>query len=151
LRVTTAGESHGPGLTATLLGLPAGLRVDAALLARDLARRQHGFGRGRRMQIEADAAEIRGGVRGGVTLGSPLALWIANLDYANWEKVMGARAGDVDPRPAERRRPASRGDGDRPPRAGRPRLAHALGREARRPRGAGRDVGAGGQGRGDRR
>ncbi|HVR10582.1 MAG TPA: chorismate synthase [Thermoanaerobaculia bacterium] len=104
LHLTTAGESHGPGLTATLLGLPAGLRVDAALLARDLARRQHGFGRGRRMQIEADAAEIRGGVRGGVTLGSPLALWIANRDYANWEKVMGPGAGDVDPRLAELRR-----------------------------------------------
>jgi chorismate synthase len=104
LRLTTGGESHGPGLTATLLGLPAGLGVDAALLARDLARRQHGFGRGRRMQIEADTAEIRGGVRGGVTLGSPLVLWIANRDYANWEKVMGPGAGDVDPRLAEMRR-----------------------------------------------
>jgi chorismate synthase len=104
LRLTTAGESHGPGLTATLQGLPAGLRVDVALLARDLARRQHGFGRGRRMQIEADAAEIRGGVRGGVTLGSPLALWIANRDYANWQKVMGPGAEDVDPRLAELRR-----------------------------------------------
>jgi chorismate synthase len=104
LRLTTAGESHGPGLTATLLGLPAGLRVDAALVARDLARRQHGFGRGRRMQIEADAAEIRGGVRGGVTLGSPVVLWIANLDYANWQKVMGPAAEDVDPRLAELRR-----------------------------------------------
>jgi chorismate synthase len=104
LRLTTAGESHGPGLTATLLGLPAGLRVDVALMARDLARRQHGFGRGRRMQIEADAAEIRGGVRGGVTLGSPLVLWIANRDYANWEKVMGPAAEDLDPRLVELRR-----------------------------------------------
>jgi chorismate synthase len=104
LRLTTAGESHGPGLTATLLGLPAGLRVDVALLARDLARRQHGFGRGRRMQIEADAAEIRGGVRGGVTLGSPVVLWIANRDYANWQKVMGPAVEDVDPRLAELRR-----------------------------------------------
>src|ERR1700687_2903565 len=104
LRLTTAGESHGPGLTATLLGMPAGLRVDVALLARDLARRQHGFGRGRRMQIEADAAEIRGGVRGGVTLGSPLVLWIANRDYANWEKVMGPAAEDLDPRLTELRR-----------------------------------------------
>ena len=102
LRLTTAGESHGPGLTATLLGLPAGLLVDTALLARDLARRQHGFGRGRRMQIEADAAEIRGGVRGGVTLGSPVVLWIANRDYANWEKVMGSE--EVDPHLAELRR-----------------------------------------------
>jgi chorismate synthase len=104
LRLTTAGESHGPGLTATLLGLPAGLTVDFALLARDLARRQHGFGRGRRMQIEADAAEIRGGVRGGVTLGSPLALWIANRDHANWAKVMAATAEELDPHLAELRR-----------------------------------------------
>ncbi|HLX09817.1 MAG TPA: chorismate synthase [Thermoanaerobaculia bacterium] len=104
LRLTTGGESHGPGHTATLLGLPAGLAVDAALLARDLARRQHGFGRGRRMQIETDAAEIRGGVRGGVTLGSPLVLWIANRDYANWEKVMGPGGGDLDPRLVELRR-----------------------------------------------
>ena len=104
LRLTTAGESHGPGLTATLLGLPAGLAVDLSLLARDLARRQHGFGRGRRMQIEADTAEVRGGVRGGVTLGSPVALWIANRDYANWQAVMGPGAADLDPRLAELRR-----------------------------------------------
>src|SRR5258708_9550263 len=104
LRLTTGGESHGPGLTATLLGLPAGLVVDLALLARDLARRQHGVGRGRRMQIESDAAEIRGGVRGGVTLGSPLVLWIANRDYANWEKVMAPDAAAIDPRAAELRR-----------------------------------------------
>ena len=102
LRLTTGGESHGPGLTATLLGLPAGLDVDLALLARDLARRQHGFGRGRRMQIERDAAEIHGGVRGGVTLGSPLVLWIANRDYASWQAAMGAAA--VDPQKAEARR-----------------------------------------------
>jgi chorismate synthase len=104
LRLTTGGESHGPGLTATLLGLPAGLAVDFALLARDLARRQHGVGRGRRMQIESDAAEIRGGVRGGVTLGSPLVLWIANRDYANWERVMAPLPGAIDPQLAERRR-----------------------------------------------
>jgi chorismate synthase len=104
LRLITAGESHGPGLTATLLGLPAGLTVDLALLARDLGRRQHGFGRGRRMQIEADAAEIRGGVRGGVTLGSPLVLWIANRDHANWTKVMSPAAADLDPRQVELRR-----------------------------------------------
>jgi chorismate synthase len=102
LLLTTAGESHGPGLTAILRGLPAGLRVDFELIARDLRRRQHGHGRGRRMQIEQDAAEVRGGVRGGETLGSPVALWIANRDYANWEKVMGAEA--VDPRAAEQRR-----------------------------------------------
>jgi chorismate synthase len=104
LRLTTAGESHGPGLTTTLLGLPAGLTVDFALLARDLERRQHGFGRGRRMQIEADVAEVRGGVRGGVTLGSPLVLWIANRDFANWAKVMAPTAEDLDPHLAELRR-----------------------------------------------
>jgi chorismate synthase len=102
LHLTTGGESHGPGLTAILTGLPAGLRVDFDLLASDLARRQHGFGRGRRMQIEKDAAEVRGGVRGGETLGSPLVLWIANRDYANWEKVMGPE--EVDPHLAETRR-----------------------------------------------
>ena len=102
LRLTTGGESHGPGLTATLLGLPAGLAVDFDLLARDLARRQHGFGRGRRMQIERDAADVRGGVRGGFTLGSPVVLWIPNSDYASWEQVMGPR--EVDARLAEGRR-----------------------------------------------
>ena len=102
LRLITGGESHGPGLTALLTGLPAGLRVDFDLLARDLARRQHGFGRGRRMQIEKDTAEVRGGVRESETLGSPLVLWIANRDYANWEKVMGPV--EIDPRMAEIRR-----------------------------------------------
>ncbi|HEY4564094.1 MAG TPA: chorismate synthase [Thermoanaerobaculia bacterium] len=102
LQLTTGGESHGPGLTALLTGLPAGLRVDLGLLAHDLARRQHGHGRGRRMQIEKDTAEIRAGVRGGETLGSPIALWIANRDYANWEKVMGPE--EIDPHMAEVRR-----------------------------------------------
>jgi chorismate synthase len=102
LRLVTGGESHGPGLTAVLLGLPAGLRVDFALLARDLARRQHGAGRGRRMQIEQDRAAVRGGVRGGETLGSPLVLWIANRDHAAWDQVMAAEA--ADPRAAELRR-----------------------------------------------
>lgn len=102
LRLTTGGESHGPGLTALLTGLPAGLRVDLDLLARDLARRQHGHGRGRRMEIEKDTAEIRGGVRGGETLGSPVVLWIANRDYANWETVMGPER--TDPHMTEKRR-----------------------------------------------
>lgn len=102
LQLITGGESHGPGLTAILTGLPAGLRVDPGVLARDLARRQHGFGRGRRMQIEKDTAEIRGGVRGGETLGSPVVLWIANRDYVSWEGVMGPET--VDPRLAELRR-----------------------------------------------
>src|SRR4029453_4358574 len=82
LRLTTGGESHGPGLTAILTGMPAGLRVDFEVLARDLARRQHGFGRGRRSQNEKDPHEGRGGVGGGEPLGSPIVLWIANRDYA---------------------------------------------------------------------
>ncbi len=102
LRLTTAGESHGPGLTAILQGFPAGLRVDLAVLAGDLARRQHGYGRGRRMQIERDTVEIQGGVRGGETLGSPVALWIANRDYANWTGVMHAQT--LDPAKTEARR-----------------------------------------------
>ncbi|HEV2063028.1 MAG TPA: chorismate synthase [Thermoanaerobaculia bacterium] len=89
LRLFTAGESHGPRLTAILEGMPAGLRIDPGVLRRDLARRQHGHGRGGRMKIETDEAAFEGGVRGGVTLGSPIAIGIANRDYANWEKVMG--------------------------------------------------------------
>jgi len=102
--MTTAGESHGPGLTAILEGLPAGLSVDLELLARDLRRRQHGHGRGRRMQIEQDRAEIRGGVRNGETLGSPLALWIENRDWPNWQRAMSADPAAFDPAFAELRR-----------------------------------------------
>ncbi len=102
LSLTTAGESHGPGLTAILTGLPAGLPIDFDLLARDLARRQHGFGRGRRMAIEHDRAELRAGVRGGETIGGPVALWIENRDWVNWQQVMGIEA--VDPHRAELRR-----------------------------------------------
>lgn len=104
LTLTTAGESHGPGLTVLLTGLPAGLRVDFALLDREMARRQHGFGRGRRMVIENDRAEVRGGVRGGETIGSPLALWIENRDWANWRQVMGIAEADLDPPRVEQRR-----------------------------------------------
>jgi chorismate synthase len=85
-----------------LLGMPAGLRVDLAVVDDDLRRRQHGYGRGRRMQIEQDTVEVRGGVRGGETLGSPIALWIGNRDYASWEKVMHPET--VDERLAEVRR-----------------------------------------------
>ena len=104
LALTTAGESHGPGLTAILSGVPAGLAVDTALLARDLARRQHGYGRGRRMQIEHDVAQIRAGVRAGETLGSPIALWIENRDAANWLRAMSADPAEIDPAFAELRR-----------------------------------------------
>lgn len=95
LRLTTAGESHGPRLTAILEGIPAGLTIDPAVVARDLARRQHGYGRGGRMKIEKDEATFEGGVRGGRTLGSPIAIGVANRDFANWETVMGPLATDA--------------------------------------------------------
>jgi len=88
LRLTTAGESHGPRLTAILEGIPAGLRVDPDFIGAELARRQHGYGRGGRMRIEKDEAVFEGGVRGGRTLGSPIAIGIANRDYASWEGAM---------------------------------------------------------------
>jgi chorismate synthase len=88
LRFTTAGESHGPGLTAVLEGLPAGLELSPEDIDRDLARRQLGHGRGGRMKIEKDRAQVRAGIRHGRTLGSPVALWIENRDYANWEERM---------------------------------------------------------------
>ncbi len=88
LRLITAGESHGPGLTCIVEGLPAGLGLDEETLNRDMARRQLGHGRGGRMKIERDRAEVTGGVRHGRTLGGPVALQIANRDYANWEERM---------------------------------------------------------------
>ncbi|MGH2953171.1 MAG: chorismate synthase [Solirubrobacterales bacterium] len=88
LRFTTAGESHGPGLVAIVEGLPAGLELDRARIDREMARRQLGHGRGGRMKIEQDAVEVRSGVRHGRTLGSPVAVLVANRDYANWEERM---------------------------------------------------------------
>jgi chorismate synthase len=88
LRLITAGESHGPGLTCIVEGLPAGLELDPELIQRDMARRQLGHGRGGRMKIERDRAEVTGGVRHGRTLGSPVALQVANRDFANWEERM---------------------------------------------------------------
>lgn len=102
LRLTTTGESHGPGLYATLQGIPAGLRFDLEELERQMTRRMHGYGRGRRMKIEADSVEIRAGVRGGETLGSPIGLWIENRDYANWRAVMDPLELDLE-RAAKRR------------------------------------------------
>jgi chorismate synthase len=88
LRVITAGESHGPGLTCVVEGLPAGLELDHEAINRDMARRQLGHGRGGRMKIERDAAQVSSGVRHGRTLGGPIALTIPNRDYANWEERM---------------------------------------------------------------
>jgi chorismate synthase len=88
LRLITAGESHGPGLTTIVEGLPAGLALDPDAINRDMARRQLGHGRGGRMKIERDAAEVTSGVRHGLTLGSPIALQVRNRDFANWEDRM---------------------------------------------------------------
>jgi chorismate synthase len=84
LKFLTAGESHGKGLSGILEGFPAGVPLSEAVIAQDLARRQMGHGRGGRMQIEQDHAEILSGVRHGQTLGSPIALWIENRDWENW-------------------------------------------------------------------
>lgn len=102
IHLTTGGESHGPGLTALLTGMPAGLRIDFDFVAVEMRRRMHGYGRGKRMQIEQDEVEFRGGLRGGETLGSPIALWITNRDFENWRDFMDPRK--VDPEVAERRR-----------------------------------------------
>ncbi len=88
LRLITAGESHGPGLTCIVEGLPAGLELSPQDLNADMARRQLGHGRGGRMKIERDSAEVTGGVRHGRTLGGAIALQVANRDYANWEERM---------------------------------------------------------------
>jgi len=88
LRLVTAGESHGPGLTCIVEGLPAGLTLTPGDLDRDLERRQLGHGRGGRMKIEQDAAVVAGGIRHGRTLGGPVSLQVLNRDYANWEERM---------------------------------------------------------------
>lgn len=85
---TTAGESHGPQLTIVVSGIPAGLKLNRETIDRDLKRRQHGYGRGGRMKIESDEAEITAGVRGGETLGSPIAMTIHNRDFENWQGAM---------------------------------------------------------------
>jgi chorismate synthase len=92
LRFTTAGESHGKALVAVVEGLPAGLPVTAEWVDRELARRMQGYGRGARMKIERDRIEWLSGLRAGETLGSPVAMLIANRDWANWEDVMAYEA-----------------------------------------------------------
>jgi chorismate synthase len=96
IRFLTAGESHGRALVVVLEGVPAGLRIDPDLIARDLQRRQRGYGRGRRMAIEADRAEILSGVRHGETIGGPIAMTIENRDWVNWQHTMSVSA---DPAP----------------------------------------------------
>src|SRR6266508_9054 len=85
---TTAGESHGRALIATIEGLPAGLSIDQDFINHELWRRQQGYGRGGRMKIETDAAQILAGVRHGETLGSPVAIMVENKDFKNWLEVM---------------------------------------------------------------
>ena len=106
LRFTTAGESHGKALVALVEGIPAGLRLKAEDVDRELGRRMQGYGRGTRMKIEQDRIEWLAGVRAGETLGSPIAMLIANRDWANWEDVMSAEGdGEVRRRRVTRPRP----------------------------------------------
>jgi chorismate synthase len=123
-RFNTAGESHGRALVAIVEGLPAGLAVDVALVNRELERRQWGYGRGGRMKIERDRAEILSGVRHGRTLGSPVALQIENRDWKNWTDVMSAAPPDAEV-PEEKMRRVRR------PRPGHADLAGGLKYDAR--------------------
>src|ERR1700686_1139573 len=114
LRFLTAGESHGKALVAILEGVPAGLTIDFDALTAQLRRRQGGYGRGRRMAIESDQAEVLSGVRGGETLGSPIPLLIRNRDWENWKKT----------NPAEKEMPTD-AMGPARPIVTRPRPGHA--------------------------
>ena len=96
LRFSTAGESHGESLVALLSGLPAGIPVDQSFLDHELWRRQQGYGRGGRMRIEKDTAHILSGVRHGHTIGSPIAMTLANKDWKNWEDILPVAEGDPD-------------------------------------------------------
>lgn len=102
LRFTTAGESHGRALVAIVEGLPAGMPVDLDQINHELKRRQWGYGRGGRMKIEQDTAEILSGVRHGLTLGSPIALMIQNKDWANWTDVMAVEPREIAPEKSRR-------------------------------------------------
>lgn len=103
LRWLTAGESHGPALVAVLEGLPAGVQVTSKEIQAALARRRLGYGRGARMNFEADELEIVGGIRHGLTLGSPIALRIGNSEWPKWETVMAADPVDPDVLVAQKR------------------------------------------------
>jgi chorismate synthase len=105
LRFTTAGESHGPALVAILEGMVAGLPLVAADVDAELARRQQGYGRGRRMKIESDRVEFLSGVRAGETIGSPIAMLLQNRDWKNWQEIMDPAPREGDP---ERKRAVTR-------------------------------------------
>ena len=102
LRFVTAGESHGPALVSILEGMPAGVPLLAEHVDTQLARRQQGYGRGRRMQIEQDTIEFLSGVRAGETIGSPIAMLIRNRDWKNWQEIMDPAPRDTDPAPRKR-------------------------------------------------
>jgi chorismate synthase len=102
LRFTTAGESHGPALVSILEGAPAGIPLLAQDIDDDLGRRQQGYGRGRRMQIEKDQVELLSGVRAGYTLGSPIAMLIRNRDWKNWQDIMDPAPNETDPEARKR-------------------------------------------------
>jgi chorismate synthase len=108
LRFTTAGESHGQALVSILEGMPAGLPLLASDVDAELARRQQGYGRGRRMQIERDTAELLSGVRAGETIGSPIAMLIHNRDWKNWQEIMDPAPRAEDAAGAPRRRAVTR-------------------------------------------
>ena len=97
LRLASAGESHGPALVAILTGLPAGLELDRAAIDADLKRRQEGYGRSPRQQIEQDRVDVLAGLRHGRTLGTPLALVIQNVDHKNWTWGMSPWPPEGDP------------------------------------------------------
>ncbi|BBC97156.1 chorismate synthase [Streptomyces griseofuscus] len=96
LRWLTAGESHGPALVATLEGLPAGVPITTEMVADHLARRRLGYGRGARMKFERDEVTFLGGVRHGLTLGSPVAVMVGNTEWPKWEQVMSADPVDTE-------------------------------------------------------
>src|SRR3712207_3685403 len=108
LRFTTAGESHGPALVAVLEGIPAGLPLSADDVNVQLFRRQQGYGRGRRMQIEKDEVELLSGVRAGETLGSPIAMIVRNRDWKNWQEIMNPALNEGEAQAAPRRRAVTR-------------------------------------------
>ena len=105
LRFLTAGESHGQALVAILEGIPAGLEITEDYIAADMHRRQGGYGRSRRQQLEVDRAQILGGVRHGRTFGSPIAMLIANRVWEDWQEVMQVGPYDGDPKKVTRLRP----------------------------------------------
>lgn len=123
LRWLTAGESHGPALTAVLEGLPAGVEISSADLAAALARRRLGNGRGARMRFERDEVEFNGGVRHGLTLGGPVALRVANTEWAKWADVMAPDPADADGRRYDE--PGRLADRGRAAALTRPRPGHA--------------------------